>query len=78
MRDMHDYLATAVEVIKADSELTKTFNNVLQYSSSSRLVSVNKLLISLEKTDAPKDLKDFVKLLSNERLAHQFLKAINT
>jgi hypothetical protein len=78
MNDVYDYLATAVEAIRSDEHLKNAFNEILKFGSSTQQVRVSALLNEVTKMNAPEDLKKFIQLLGNDKLAHQLLNAINS
>ncbi|MGE0528541.1 MAG: hypothetical protein AB7G93_00135 [Bdellovibrionales bacterium] len=77
MEDAYGFLANAVVVIRSDNQLRECFNRILGVGSMTQQVRVAMLLKEMEKLGAPDEIKKFVRLLSNDKLAHQVLKEIN-
>lgn len=75
--DPYDVLANAVLVIREDDDLKESFNRVLGLGSLSQQVRIATLLAEVEKLGAPEVVTTFVRLLGNDKLAHQVLTEIN-
>lgn len=77
MSDGYELLVNAVVAIKSDEKLKNTFIEILKVGSTSQQVRVKKLLQELEYAQAPESLRKFVKLLSNDQIAHRVLAALS-
>ncbi len=77
MSDAYELLINAVVAIKSDKKLKEAFIEILKVGSSSQQVRVKRLLEELEYVQAPEDLKKFVLLLSNDKIAHRVLTALS-
>ena len=75
--DPADYTATAILVIKADENLTQAFLRILGPGPKTPAGRIDSLIKVLEKAKAPAELKNFVRLLKDEKLASELLKAIS-
>lgn len=76
MAEIHDYLTDVVAAIRDDRELRETFVRVLELGSSTQQVRVSRLLQELNEMDAPVEVLNFVKVLSNDQIAHTVLKML--
>ena len=75
-QDNMQYLVDVVLAIKDDPELTECFIRVLQMGSSTQQVRASLLLQELERLKAPDEVKNFVRLLGNDKLAHHVLREL--
>lgn len=75
--DTAEQFANAVIAIKEDPQLRKSFTQVLQFGTFTQQARVSNLLKELESQGAPNEIKDFVKLLGNDTLAHLVWKELN-
>jgi hypothetical protein len=74
--DVYDYLADVVSVIQSDEDLRECFIQVLKFGSATQQVRVATLLKELTRLEAPVEVKNFVRLLEDEKLAHQVLEKL--
>jgi hypothetical protein len=72
----YDQLVNAVAAIKSDKRLCEVFVRLLSIGASSQQVRVAALRDELVKLDAPDEVMDFLKLLGNDKIAEQVLKAL--
>lgn len=77
MSDTYDYLANVVLAIRDDKKLREAFNQVLKFGTSTQQVRVAKLKVELVRLNAPDEVMKFVRLLEDDKLAHQVLNEIN-
>lgn len=77
MANIYEDIAESVLAIKSDPQLVECFNRVLKFGSSTQQARVTTLLKELEEIQAPDKIKNFVRLLGNDILAHQVLEQIN-
>lgn len=73
MSSNYNLFIDTVLVIKENPELKDCFKSILKIGGLSQQVRVSKLLHELEKLNAPENIKNFVKLLADEKLAQQVL-----
>lgn len=76
MSDAYEELAEAVLAIKDDESLRACFIRVLKFGSSTQQVRTSVLKHELVALGAPKIVLDFVRLLSDEKIAHIVLSEI--
>lgn len=76
MSDVLDDLANTVAMIRADAELRKAFIQALQFGPSTQQVRASILLDEITSMGAPDEVKKFVRILANEKVASQVLAAL--
>jgi hypothetical protein len=69
MSEPYDLLINSVLAIRSDNELTESFRRILGLASMTQQVRVAALLAEVEKRGAPDEVKQFVRLLGNDKLA---------
>lgn len=72
----YDQLVNAVAAIKSDESLREVFVRLLSIGASSQQVRVAALRDELVKLGAPDEVMGFLKLLGNDKIAEQVLKAL--
>ena len=77
MSDPYDLLINSVLVVRSDKELKASFCRILGLASMTQQVRVAALLAEVEKRGAPDEVKQFVRLLGNDKLAELVYTQIN-
>ncbi len=77
MSDKMQPFIDALVAIKEDPELRKSIVDVLKFGAQAQQVRVSKILAEIEKFNPPTEVKNFVKLLSDDKLAHQVLTELS-
>lgn len=68
--DEMSQLIDVVRALQSDPELKSLFQRVLRFGSSLQQVQVSALLQELENRGAPDEVRDFVQLLGDDKIAH--------
>ncbi len=76
MSDHYDELAEIVIAIKEDDKLRDCFVRVLKFGASTQQVRATNLKRELEAMDAPEEVINFVRLLSDPKIANLVLEEI--
>ncbi len=78
MSDIFEDLANVIGAIKSDPKLRTAFVQALQFGASTQQVRASALLDRLVKMGAPDEVKNFVRLLGNEKLANKIRVALES
>jgi hypothetical protein len=71
-----DYISSCILAIQSDAQLSACFINVLKMGSNSQQIRVHRLLEETQKLNAPKEVTQFIRMLSDNQLASKVLSIL--